>query len=164
MCKYIFILLLFPLIMTSCGQDGTEQTYSTNPGEDKSIAIEYSPDTAQTIGYVFPDTLVLQMNSKGKIGWLDRQIPLQEVQKQLQDSLLSLYVHTGKLPSKLDLTYQGNVTRSIRGAAHDQINQAKLVLINALALKEQNQVFNRLDSLNLEKFIKEYPVLFQKSN
>jgi hypothetical protein len=163
MCRNLFPLLLFPLLLAACGQPGTERSYSTNPGTDSSITFDVSSDSASKAVFTFPDTIALRMDSTGKITWMDKKaIKMTDLQQLVQDSLISVFLHTGKLPSHLDMQYLGTVTMGIRGAADDEIRQAQVVLRNVIAAKTLNRSYGRLDGKEQKKFEKQYPAIFQQ--
>jgi hypothetical protein len=79
----------------------------------------------------------------------------------VQDSLLSIYLLSGRLPSRLDIRYQGTVTMGIRGAADDQVRQAQEVVRNVIATRQLNVPYGRLDTTGQQRFRDSFPVLFQ---
>jgi hypothetical protein len=159
----LIVLSVTALGFVSCGQQSTHRiSYTTNPGTDSSISIEISPDSATKLASSLPDTLTLRMDSTGKIRWLDNnRIRINDLQRQVQDTLISIYLRTARLPSRLDIQYLGTVTMGIRGTADDMIRQAQKVVINVIAVKTLNQSYGKMDSSQQKKFQKEYPVLFQ---
>lgn len=140
----------------SCNQ----QEKKKNPvhiGEGQSITIESSGDTSGRSDYIFPDTLVLKIDSVEKQG---RQKEQADLQKEIQDSLISLYLHKGKLPSHLEIQYSNAIDESERKAVQEMMRQARIVLINVISVKELDQSYNDLDKKEKEKFRKQYPLLF----
>lgn len=137
--------------------------FSTNPGTDSSVMIERAMDSASREGYVFPDTIEITMDVRGRIAWaLDSaRIAAGELQHAVQDSLLSIYLLSGRLPSRLDIRYQGTVTMGIRGAADDQVRQAQEVVRNVIATRQLNVPYGRLDTMGQQRFRDSFPVLFQ---
>lgn len=151
------------LLFTACGrQQKQEYTYSTDPGRDSSISIEAIADSAQMKGYTFSDTVILQMDSTGKIGWTSGTIKMNSLQEEVQDSLLSIYLHTGKLPAAFQVRHLGTVTMGIRGIADDMIRQARIVVMNVVSVAEYHQPYGKLKKKDKKAFIKKYPVLFEK--
>lgn len=162
MFKAIQVCFLL-LILTACGRQQEQQyTYNTDPGKDSSIFIESTPDSAQMAGYTFSDTLNLIMDSTGKIGWIEHPIDMTDLQQEVQDSLISIYLHTGKLPSRLDVQYEGTVTMGIRGAADDMIRQVQIVVMNVASAAEYHRPYGKLQKKEQMAFRKKYPVLFEK--
>jgi hypothetical protein len=154
-------LLLCTLMLAACHRNRPGRTYSVNPGTDSSITFDVSSDSASKSTFPFPDTVALRMDSTGKITWADgKTIQMTDLQQQLQDSLLSVFLHTGKLPSRLTVTYLGTVTMGIRGIADDQIRQAQIVVRNVVAAKTLDRPYGRLDTKDQEAFKKRYPALF----
>ena len=162
MLKGVQVCLLL-LICTACGrQQKQEYTYSTNPGKDSSIAIEATPDSAQMAGYTYADTITLLMDSTGKIGWVNGTIKLANLQQEVQDSLLSVYLHTGKLPTGLQVQYLGTVTMGIRGAVDDMIREAQIVVRNVVSAAEYRQPYGKLNKEDKQALSQKYKVLFEK--
>lgn len=145
----------------ACNGNKSGVTFNTNAGKDSSVTFDISPDSAARISVKISDTIVLKMDSTGKIGWSDRLIKLTDLQQQVQDSLLNIYIKSGKLPASLDVQYLGTVTMGIRGNADDMIRQAQIVLRNVISVKTLNKAFGSLDSAAQKKFQEQYPVLFQ---
>ncbi|MGH2643661.1 MAG: hypothetical protein ACRDE2_06925 [Chitinophagaceae bacterium] len=150
---------IFPWI--ACNNHTGGKTFNTNVGKDSSITFDLSPDSATRIASVIPDTIILKMDSTGKISWSDRLIKLTDLQQQVQDSLLEIYIKSGRLPSRLDIRYYGTVMMGIRGDADDMIRQAQIVLRNVISVKTLNKPYISLDSAMQNQFQKQYPVLFQ---
>ncbi len=148
-------------LTAGCSGNKTGTVFNTNAGKDSSITFDISPDSAAKMTGSFPDTIVLKMDSTGKIGWDTGVIKLTDLQQQLQDSLINVYLKTGKLPVTLDIQYFGTVTMGVRGDADDFIRQAQIVLKNVISAKIFNKPFNSLDPAAQKKFQKQYPVLFQ---
>lgn len=161
MKRRIGVLIAGFFLWSACNNHSGKTTFNTNAGKDSSITFDISPDSAARISAKIPDTLVLKMDSTGKIGWSDRQIKLTELQQQVQDSLMNIYIKSGKLPSSIDFEYFGTVTMGIRGDADDMIRQAQIVLRNVISVKTLNKPFSSLDSMAQKKFQEQYPVLFQ---
>lgn len=147
--------------IAACNGNNTGTTFNTNVGKDSSITFDISPDSAARIAEKIPDTVVLRMDSTGKIGWSDRTIKLTELQQQVQDSLLNIYIKSGKLPASLDIQYSGTVMMGVRGDADDMIRQAQIVLRNVISVKTLNKPYGSLDSSAQNTFQQQYPVLFQ---
>ena len=153
------VLLVFA---SACGsRQGSKDSYQTNPGTDSSILIEQSIDSAS--GYMLPDTIALTMEESGDVYWAadSQHITLSKLQQEVQDSLLSIYLLAGRLPAYLDIQYKGTVTMGIRGTADDQVRQAQEVVRNAIATKQLNTSFGRLNPANQKRFRDSFPVLFQ---
>lgn len=161
---YSYGVFLFAVMgFSSCNSHTQDQNgYQTNPGTDSSVLIEVSPDSASRSAYVIPDTIQLKMRENGKISWGSDSLAITHLQWQVQDSLLNVYLHSGKLPSWLDFRYLGTVTMGIRGAADDEIRQAQQVVINAISAKSLNMPYSRLSPDQQEQFRDSFPVLFQK--
>lgn len=154
-------LLLSTLMLAACHRHGPVRTYSVNPGTDSSITFDVSSDSASKTTFVFPDTLVLRMDSTSRITWADgKVIRMTALQQELQDSLMAIFLHTQKLPSRLTVQYLGTVTMGIRGIADDQIRQAQIVLRNVVTAKTLGQSYGRLDAKERAAFKKKYPALF----
>lgn len=147
--------------LASCSGSKTKSIFNTNAGRDSSVTFDTSPDSAAKLAGGIPDTIILKMDSTGKIGWEDRTIALSELQQELQDSLMNIYLRNGKLPMALDIRYFGTVTMGIRGDADDFIRQAQIVLRNVISVKTLNKAFGMLDSTQQSQFRKQFPVLFQ---
>lgn len=155
------MLIAMSFLWSACNSHSGKTTFNTNAGRDSSITFDISPDSAARISTGIPDTIVLKMDSTGKIGWSDRRIKLTDLQQQVQDSLLNMYIRSGKLPASLDVQYLGTVTMGIRGNADDMIRQAQIVLRNVISVKTLNRPYGSLDSAAQKKFQEQYPVLFQ---
>lgn len=161
MNRKIGMLIAGAFFWSACNNHSGKTTFNTNAGKDSSITFDISQDSAARITDSIPDTVVLRMDSTGKIGWSDRHIKLTELQQQVQDSLLNIYIKSGKLPASLDVQYLGTVTMGIRGDADDMIRQAQIVLRNVISVKTLNRPYGSLDSAVQKKFQDQYPVLFQ---
>lgn len=155
------ILLIALFLWSACKNQSGTLSFNTNTGKPSSITIDVSPDSAAKIAREFPDTIILKMDSTGKIGWTDRAIKITNLQQQVQDSLLNIYVRSGKLPSMLDIEHYGTVTMGIRGIADDMIRQAQQVVINAISVRTLNKPYGSLDPATQKKFREQYPALFQ---
>jgi hypothetical protein len=153
------IIILGTFILLSCNRQGKEGSHPVHIGEGQSITIESSGDTSGP-DYLFPDTLVLKIDSAGKAGWQKEQADLQ---KAIQDSLISLYLHKGKLPSHLEIQYSNTISENEQKTAQEMIRQARIVLINVISVKELDQSYNDLDEKEKEKFRKQYPLLFPEN-
>lgn len=149
------------LALAACGGKPKEVfTYSTDPGKDSSIVIEVVPDTLKAPAYEFADTVILTMDSTGKIGWDGKPLKMADLQSEVQDSLLSIYLHTRRLPARLEVKYKGTVTMGVRGIAGDLISQAQEVVKNVVAVAEYKHPFGRLADQWQDSLRKKYPVLF----
>lgn len=156
-----WVLIGGMLVWSACNNHSGKTAFNTNAGKDSSITFDISPDSATKIATGIPDTLILKMDSAGHIGWEDRNIKLTELQQQVQDSLLNIYIKSGKLPGRMDIHYSGTVTMGIRGDADDMIRQAQIVLRNVISVKTLNKPYAALDSARQKSFQQQYPVLFQ---
>lgn len=156
-----FLSLIIILTISACTGHKTTKILNTNAGRDSSVTFDTSPDSAAKMAGNIRDTLVLKMDSTGKIGWETGGIPLADLQQQVQDSLINIYIKYGKLPSALNFRYFGTVTMGIRGDADDYIRQAQVVLRNVISVKTLNKAFGMLDSTQQSQFRKQFPVLFQ---
>lgn len=137
--------------------------YQTNPGTDSSIMIERAIDSASQAGYLFPDTVALRMEPTGRIYWArdSERIAVTALQGAVQDSLLSIFLLSDRLPARLDIHYKGTVTMGIRGAADDELRAAQEVVRNVIAAKRMNTSFGRLNPADRKRFQDSFPVLFQ---
>lgn len=154
------ILLFF---LAACGGQRKEGiTYSTNPGKDSSISIEVIPDTLRAPQYIFSDTVVVKIDAAGKADWVDDSLKITSLQRQVQDSMLSIYLHTGKLPVLLDIKYARKASRSVRGTTHDELEQARIVIKNVVAVAEYKRPFGRLEANEQDSIQKKYPILSEK--
>lgn len=150
------------LILASCGSPGSSNSYSTNPGTDSSVVIEVAPDSLSRSTIQFPDTITLHMHPSGTITWEADSLKITDLQREVQDTLLNLFLRRSQLPARLDIEYTGTVTMGIRGAADDMIRQAQQVVINAIAVKTLSAPYGGLSAAQQQKFQAAYPVLFQK--
>lgn len=156
------VLLVLTFAWTACHRKGPSRTYSVNPGADSSITFDVPSDSASG-AFRLPDTVLLRMDSTGKVSWSDStRIRVIDLQEQLQDSLLAIYLHTRKLPPVLMVRYLGTVTMGIRGNVDDQIRQAQIVVRNVVAAKTLDRPFGKLDSTGQAAFEKKYPALFSR--
>lgn len=133
------------------------KSYPTYVGEGQSISIESSADTTDESSYIFPDTLQLEIDANGKMHWQKED----SLQKELQDSLLSLYLHTRKLPSQMEVRFTSPTNKKTQKTTREMIGQAQRLLIYVISVKELNKSYNDLDEKSKEKFRKQYPLLFQ---
>lgn len=151
------------LTLAACGGRKEEPfTYNTDPGKDSSIVIEVIPDTLKAPSYVYSDTVVLEVDSRGKAKWSDRQIKTSDLQREIQDSLLDVYLHTGKLPETLEVKYDGKVAGSRRSEADDKIAQAQEVVKNVVSVAEYKRPFGQLVPADQDSLQKKYPALFAR--
>lgn len=149
-------------LAVACGQEQKAPGYGTDPGRDSSISIDLSPDSATRSAGMVVDTLVLRVDSTGRIGWQDKPLSGPGFSSQFQDSLWKSYLRGGNLPIYLDVHYQGTVLMGVRGVLHDEIRQVQQVVANAISLKDLNASYQSLDTKAQQNFRQQYPILFQK--
>lgn len=146
--------------LAACGGQPEETfTYNTNAGKDSSIAIEVIPDTLKSPEYVFPDTMVLHISAR-KIAWEGKAVNLADLQSEVQDSLLSIYLHTGRLPGTLAVQYSGTVAKGVRVLTGNKISQAREVVRNVVSVAKYRLPFGRLEEQEQDSLQKNYPILF----
>lgn len=157
------VLLLGALTWTSCHSRPAGKGYETNPGTDSSVMIEREMDSAAMAPPVVPDTVLLIMNEEGRLIWAgdSLEVPLSRLSTAVQDSLLSIYLHTHRLPSRLELKDVGTVTMGVRGVAGDQLREAQEVLRQVVSARQTDTSFGRLSVRGRQALRDSFPVLFQ---
>jgi hypothetical protein len=149
-------------LAVACGQEQKGPDYRTDPGKDSSISIDLSPDSATRSVEAMADTLILQVDSTGRMAWQGKPLSGSDLATQLEDSLWNTYLRAGNLPAYLDIRYEGTVLMGLRGTLRDEVRQSQQVVANAISLKDLNSSYRSLDPKIQQEFRERYPILFQK--
>jgi hypothetical protein len=130
--KQLFIttIILSGVLFFACKEtpktnENAATTEQKSADSTQSRSVNISPAPA-----VMPDSLIVMIDSTGKIAFGNREYTTADLTKALIDSSLALKKTYGKLPKTI--TYKSNgAMMGIRGAVHDAIEDAQEALKKA---------------------------------